>query len=412
MSLFVEAKEVKKVRHELEKSVILFGYYGAGNFGDEIMLRNLVKYLTPRARITVVAYDIAHLGIEQEGDGDINIIKYSKKRSLSQRFKAVLRILYEFTQSDFVAWGGGTLLFDNVEKSYWNLRGILRIMCLSYLFRKKFLLIGIGIGEINTKMGRRISSLILKAAFFSTFRDDKSLEEAKKLAGTKAGVMLRGADLALLDGGLINASSRKEMCPRPLTIAVCGMEFDYRTAVGSSEEQLSKELAGAFDYIAEKYNVNVCFVPMQTGAMRDDNKFHRKIRDRMRYASCTRTVDGGGENFFVTLRELREADLVVGMRLHSLIVAVSAAIPVFALVLSEKVRRFMHECDLENFMLEVSAADCGKMIPFALEATIIEVKKGTYPSLTTYVTQQRAIAEKSIAALVETMKPSEKLRVH
>jgi polysaccharide pyruvyl transferase WcaK-like protein len=380
------------------KNIVVLGYYGAGNFGDEIMLRNLVLHLLP-SNIRVVAYDLAPLWVEQELPGQVEVVRVHRQGSVMDRLRTNATLTEVILRSDLVIYGGGTFLFDNVERSYRNLIGVLRVVLICQFFAKRFGLIGIGIGELHTFLGQQIARFILRRADIITVRDRESLEDIKTIAGaySEAKTLQQAADLAFLNS--LAQLPIKDVCDRgeKFTIAVCGTEFDYRRGVGRSEDELSTYLAWALDQMIER-GIDVRFVPMQSSVLRNDNSFHHRIQSKMKNACSAEIVSDGGE-YSAICGELRNANLVVGMRLHSLVVAVSIGTPVLALALSNKVFRFMKKAQLGDYLLQVGQICDSQTLERAISSVIDDIEEAKYPDLDEFVSEQRLLARANIAVL-------------
>jgi len=383
------------------KRIVVLGYYGVGNFGDELMLKNLIPYLEPN-HIRIVAYNLAPLWIEHLYEKQVEIIRISREHSLRARLETNAKLAKIIRESDIVVYGGGTFLFDNVDRSYRNLFGVLRVTLLCRLFAKKLGLIAIGIGKLETGLGQQIARFVLQSADLVTTRDKDSFGEAVRIIGRQNKRIIRTTDLAFL-----NSASEAETNPRSVrgnmfTIAVCGMEFDHRTGVEKSEEELSGYLAPVLDQVVAD-GIEIWFVPMQTGAVRDDNNFHHKVRGKMKNANSTKIIDVAGGQYATICRALREAHLVIGMRLHSLAFALSVGTPVLALAVSEKVRRFVRECSLDQYMLDVKDIAGPQLFRDALTRAINDIGKDEYPDLRELASRQTSLARTNVSALEELL---------
>jgi polysaccharide pyruvyl transferase WcaK-like protein len=379
------------------KIITIFGSYGVGNFGDELMLRELVAHLMPNS-IRIVAYNLAPLWIEREFEGKVQIVRVSKRGSIRTRLETSTQLTKAILRSDVVIYGGGTFLFDNAPRSYKNLLGVLRVTAICRLLAKRLCLIGIGIGELDTVLGRQITKIILKSAHLITVREKESLNDTRELVGRYTrNKILRSADLAFLSNDLRTLEKDNPGQNGEFTIAVCGTEFDYLSKVAKSEEELSSLLAPALDQMVE-CGIRIRFVPMQTSSIRDDNSFHRKVQDKMRNAHFTEIVQVNDE-YSTIYRELEKADLVVGMRLHSLVTAISVGTPILGLALLNKVRRFMKECKLSNYTLEAKDILDAQTIRRMLTLVVEDIRESRYPSIENIVSSQSTLARVNISAL-------------
>ena len=120
------------------------------------------------------------------------------------------------------------------------------------------------------------------------------------------------------------------------------------------EERVLSELAGALDTLVEHHGARVQFIPFRSVQGDDDAEVCADLAGRMAQAPDVRVLpvpaspEAAGEL-------VARSQLVVGTRLHSLILAAAAAVPAFGLDYMPKVRFFAervgasrHTADLER----------------------------------------------------------------
>ncbi len=147
------------------KKVIISGYYGFNNFGDEEILSILVSKLKEwGADITVFS---------SNPDWSSNVHSVNTVNSF-----CLPSIIKEIKISDILISGGGSLLQDVTSlKSliYYTL-----IIFLALFFRKKVIIFAQGIGPINNPVARFLVLNILKFCTYITVRDEKSYNLLKR----------------------------------------------------------------------------------------------------------------------------------------------------------------------------------------------------------------------------------------
>ena len=85
--------------------ILLFGYYGKSNIGDDIMLLNLVHLLEIRKPKKIIIIVDPSFNIEN---------KFNKNIIFIRGFKNNLPlVIYHIIMSQIFIWGGGTCFFDN-----------------------------------------------------------------------------------------------------------------------------------------------------------------------------------------------------------------------------------------------------------------------------------------------------------
>ena len=121
------------------KNIIISGYYGSNNFGDECILNVLVE------KLKEYNLDITVLSLNPEKTSEINQVKALKSFALLDVAKAI-------KNSDMLISGGGSLLQD--VTSVKSLFYYLLIIFLAKFFNKKVFIFAQGIGPIKNLLGK------------------------------------------------------------------------------------------------------------------------------------------------------------------------------------------------------------------------------------------------------------------
>lgn len=149
----------------MAKKVVISGYYGFKNFGDEAILGVLIDKLKAfDSNITVFS-----------SNPDWTTETYSVSSVKSFDLKSVFKKIRE---SDILISGGGSLLQDVTSlKSliYYSL-----IIFAALFYKKKVIIFAQGIGPINNPVARKIVMMLLKAAYYVCVRDENSLNLLKR----------------------------------------------------------------------------------------------------------------------------------------------------------------------------------------------------------------------------------------
>ena len=139
--------------------VVLSGYYGFDNFGDEEILQVFIIILKKiGAEITVFSK---------------NLVKTFMSHDVKSVFMFdIFGIIKSIAKSDILISGGGSLLQD--VTSIRSLFYYLFIIFLSILFCKRFIIFAQGIGPIKNGLARKLTANLLKKASLITVRDERS----------------------------------------------------------------------------------------------------------------------------------------------------------------------------------------------------------------------------------------------
>lgn len=142
------------------KKVLISGYYGFDNFGDEAILGVLVK------KLRELKVDVRVLSSNPKKTASL----YNVKSTLSF---CLPRVIFKIINCDVLISGGGSLLQD--VTSLKSLLYYLFVINTALFFNKKVIIFAQGIGPINNKFGAFLTKNTLKKCSLVTVRDEKSL---------------------------------------------------------------------------------------------------------------------------------------------------------------------------------------------------------------------------------------------
>ena len=150
------------MKNNKTKKVLISGYYGFNNFGDEAVLSVLINSL------------------RQEHVNDITVIsKDPKGTRKTHGTKTVytfnlLKIFFEILKTDVLFSGGGSLLQDVTSSK--SLLYYLSLIILALFFGKKVIIFAQGIGPLKNNFLKKLTKLVLKKCTFVTVRDKRSYD--------------------------------------------------------------------------------------------------------------------------------------------------------------------------------------------------------------------------------------------
>jgi polysaccharide pyruvyl transferase CsaB len=303
--------------------IVLSGYYGFNNVGDEAVLEAIVQ------------------GLRQQ-QSDIEITVLSAKPKLTREFYQVeaihryntFQILLKLWQGDVLISGGGTLL-QNIT-SNWSLYYYLGIIALAKLLGKKVAILGQGFGPLKGPINRLIVSFLLKRVNLITVRDVDSAAAIQRL-GIKSDQIFLTADptfslkLPKPDLGRKIISLEAVQFDRPL------VGIALRNVHRHMEENFYRLLPLTIDWLAKKYNYSPLFLLFSSP---------KDMGETAKIINLTQTKSN--VIFRITkpdemLSIIANCDLLIGTRLHSLIFAAINEVPAVGLSSDPKVLSFMKE---------------------------------------------------------------------
>ena len=292
------------------KTVVLSGYYGFDNAGDEAVCKSIIS-------------DLRAL------DPQLNIVVLSnqpEKTALTYQVSAVNRwklllILKTLKNTDLLISGGGSLLQDVSSK--YGLYYYLAIILFAKLLKKPTMIYAQGLGPINLPFNRHISGLILKHVNQATFRDKESQALFESLGNNMPKSELVFDPVLGYTNKVDREMFVKDPHKKTLIFALRGWK------------NLSPSLfSHAIDALSEEYQI--LLLPLHLGS---DDSFAKLIQKE-----CQSPVEILKGNY--TIDELMaifsQADATIAMRLHGLIMAAAQKKPLLALSYDPKCASFMH----------------------------------------------------------------------
>ncbi len=315
----ISAHEKQNVKDSKEYDLVILGYYGYRNSGDDAILKSLIDHL-------------------RQNHKDISTVVLSNRPSETRKLYSVqsiyrfhpFRIPILLSKTRLFVAGGGTLLQDDTSsRSLWY---YLFMLHLAMKKGTKMALFANGLGPLTKKKNRKAVAELLDRMHVITLRDPNAFEELKSLDVTKP-VTKVTADPAMALSFQNHASGHalltKEGIPVDKTlIALCLRKW-------KKVNNADRLLAAIVDRIATQFDATPVFISMQYP---DDIRFSKKVLLRMKtkgYVLQNRySVDE-------TLSIFKNTSMVIGMRLHSLIYAAKLSIPMLGLAYEPKVDYFM-----------------------------------------------------------------------
>jgi len=149
--------------------VLILGNYGAKNFGDELVLKGILKMI--KGDITVLSSNPT----ETKRLHNVNAAWVFPTGLRSLLRGSIFKTIKHYWQADLILFGGGTLFTDEEPRTIW-ISGIQILPAI--LMRKDIICFRQGIGPIRRK--RIVRWLFNRFAKISV-RDEQSARELKKL---------------------------------------------------------------------------------------------------------------------------------------------------------------------------------------------------------------------------------------
>lgn len=323
--------------------IMISGYYGFNNFGDEAILKSMVrafKEKIPQIKILVLSQN-------------------PLKTSQTYQVKAINRlhlisILNCLRDTNLFISGGGGLLQDSTGKG-WSILYYLGLILGAKIIRVPVMIYAQGIGPINQQINKKLMRWILNKVDLITVRDNFSKELLESLGVAKPSIYVNSDPSFLLNKKDINCILENYPHIQEL------MNSDNRPIIGVSvrdkgnRSDLKIMFAQLADYLIEKYKVKIVFLPFKFD---DDVQVSEEILSLMKNQADILKIKLEPEELISILSQL---SLMIGVRLHSIIFSSMANLPFIAFKYDPKIKNFVAELGLSELLLELDNVSLEKI---------------------------------------------------
>lgn len=324
--------------------IVLSGFYGLGNTGDEAILKAIIDNL----RLELDNPDITVFSLSPDSTSKEHNVK-SVYRGWRHENKEKVKAL---KSADLLISGGGGLLQDTYPTKFLfgPLPYYLLIVFLAKLCGTKVMFFSQGIGPVTSTWGKILMKVFANLADFVTVRDQYSKDYLHSL-GVKRPETVVTADIVFAFQGTKDTSAYD-------SLALEGNERLVAVAPRpwfEQEDEYIEKLALTLDQLIEQREVTPVFVPMEPPY---DTNVSKRIMDKMQHADKTKLL---GDHFTPNqfYQFIGQTDLTIALRLHALIFSALSNVPHIGLSYDRKVESFLkrsgmweHSFTLEAFSKE------------------------------------------------------------
>jgi polysaccharide pyruvyl transferase CsaB len=344
-----------RITHHASRIIVL-GWYGSDNTGDEAVLEATVGALRERG--------FANLHVLST-----NPAKTSHQlRVTSSRRNLGLDTLQAMRDAKALVLGGGGLIQDGT--SVYNLPLYAFFVAVARLMGLKVIGWGLGVEPIWTNLGKILTRFICRNASHFSVRDRVSLRLLLK-AGVPADQIKVTTDPAFLITPApvsqpSNEGSKVVFCLRSISDNHPGINPHYllpvsirqRLVIGwkppvERKERLVRALARGVVLCVSEFGATVEMLPLWPG--RDDAMLDAVVNEATRLGVPPERVKRAEveQTPRAIATYLASADLLVSMRLHALIFAATSGSPSLALAYARKMRGLMASLGMSRWVVEV-----------------------------------------------------------
>lgn len=329
------------------RNILICGNYGAGNFGDELILKGLLKVARQIPNIDIVV--MTGNPEETQRFHDVKTTSFIPSSFLSW-VKNLLngrafRALSAIWKSDVIVFGGGGLFNEREIQSMriwsWQARAF-------RWFRKPVVMVGQSFGKFEKEKNKKIICRVCGSMQKIIVRDTTSKKNLEKLGVTHNIHILKDSALWLSNEdfsdneNIKNVEIQKQLREKYAVITA-------RFWPGIDNDELAQKLRTTIKEITTQYQMPVHFLAMQKGNISDRDVYEKLGIESVLYVEP--------KSINELWNEVNDASLIVSMRLHGCILAALARIRVLALSYDGKVRSLLTDIGLADSIADINSSN-------------------------------------------------------
>lgn len=317
------------------KKILISGYYGFGNIGDEAILQSMIQEFN-----AVSGVDITVLSQNPDMTQSQFGVKAVDRSKLFSLIKAIRK-------NDTLISGGGSLLQESTGRL--SIFYYLFIYFVALLFRKDIIIFSHGIGPVHRNISKKLIKFVFNRVEHISVRDNQSKVELVSY-GIKAEKIHVTADPVLgfesfgKDKGIDFLKQYDGYDPTLPTIGFALKE--------SKQHDISEEIVKTIDGLKQE-PCNIVMLPFH---FKEDQRIISNVMKASKHNVIGLCDHMPLETVFSTIESF---DVLVGVRLHALIFSSVSHTPVVGITYDPKIDAFLesiHEqsiCSVDTIIAEV-----------------------------------------------------------
>ncbi|WP_053373799.1 polysaccharide pyruvyl transferase CsaB [Paenibacillus sp. FJAT-27812] len=323
------------------RRIVISGYYGFSNSGDEAVLRSILLALEEEGAAQGVRIEPIVLSADPAWTSQMYGVESVRRMHPADLWKAL-------RGSDGLISGGGSLLQDATSAK--TIPYYTGVMKLAQMLGKPTFAYSQGIGPVNRRWMDPLIRSVMKRSAYVSVRDAESAallgrigvpaEQIEVVPDPVMGLPLPGgahAEVQLsLQVGQASAPPSTEAPP------LVGVSLRHWRSDGADLARAVEALVA----LSKRMPVRLRFLPFHTPS---DQETSEQVMERLRGrlgSGSTAELAAPGDDPQQMLLEVSRCDALFGMRLHALIYAAGQMVPMLGLSYDPKIDQFLNRLGL------------------------------------------------------------------
>jgi polysaccharide pyruvyl transferase CsaB len=334
----------------MNRRVLISGWYGLDNSGDEAILQQFIRELVDKDGVDLsvlserprrVEECYGHRGVR--GLLHHSFLGMNLLRTLwtGECWSAVERV----RDADLFVLGGGGIIRDNT-----NWRNLIRLLDEVWMAKSvgtPVALYAVGAGPFVTRWGRWIFGATLRKCDLITVREDSSGVLLQSIGVPRERIVVAADPALLLDAEPVKEPTLRDRLVSAATqerVVGLFLEEDYTPVAG---------VARALDRLHVQHGFRFIGIPMRVHDGPDDRQMGHTVRSVMTHPEALQLVETG-----LTAPEIKwltaRFRFNVTVRLHASIFSISMKTPSIAVRHDPKIASFLRSFDLDDLGVDPS----------------------------------------------------------
>lgn len=327
---------------EKKYRVGISGSYGGLNLGDEAILHSIVTKLHASLPVEITVFT---------RDAKNTRSRHQVERVVAPREMTRDEVSPEIERLDLFILGGGGILFDAEAKIY------LREVQIAQQKGIPTLTYAIGVGPLNDPEAQKLVCESLNRMSLITVREKNDRKLLEDIGVHREVIVTADPALLLKPEPVPEQALEKELLAGKRRVVGMSVREPGVAAPDIDEKFYHGLLANAADFMIDRYDADVVFVPMEQRML--DVQHSHAVMSQMLQPQRAHVFKGEytpGQ----MLSLVRRFDFCVGMRLHFLIFSALQGVPFVALPYSAKVSGFIDSLHME--MPPIKLVNAGRLV--------------------------------------------------
>lgn len=334
-------KTSKYFNISMKYKIAISGSYGGMNLGDEAILEAMLQEF--RSSLDADFIVLSRNPKDTE--------KRHKVKAIPFREMHKEEIEKELKKLDLFILGGGGVLFEGYVDVF--LREVIWALELNI----PVMIYAISVGPLIKPTSKQLVADVLNKVNIITVRDDESKRTLNDLGVTQTIEVTADPALLLKPKLFSKEMLNKEGIDLQTKLVGFSVREPGPAAPDLNIDHYHGMLANAADFMIERFDAQIVFVPMELGANRDPQHSHSVISKMLRAQRAS--VLKGDYTSPQILDLLKYMKFAVGMRLHFLIFASLQHVPFIPLPYASKVESLLQDLDMP--LPQIKEWDTGKL---------------------------------------------------